>query len=118
MCSPQRYKFLLTGMHSMEMIATTYAKGIYPISVTNNGPAFNRSNSRIECASSCSTRDDCHFFSWIKNETQCDMDSVEKGWHFNYTETNQGYRSIYMDTGGYQIKRFDNSCKQFLIFCN
>ena len=93
----------------MEMSSTIYAKGIYPNSVTNNGLVLNRSNSKIECAGLCSVNDDCHFYSWNKDEKQCDMEYVEKGWHFNYTETHQGQRNIYMDTGVYSMKTLETT---------
>ena len=91
----------------MEISSTIYAKGMV-YEATNNGPTLNRSNSRIECAGMCSLRDDCHYYSWHKDEKQCDMDSVEKGWHFNYTEINQGHEHIYMDTGESNVRQLDS----------
>ena len=82
----------------MEMSSTIYAKGMLK-SEPNNGPVLNRSNSKIECAGLCLVREECHFYSYDKDKKLCDMDSVEKGWHFNYTETNKGHRNVYMDTG-------------------
>ena len=85
----------------MEMSSTIYAKGMLKPDPNSGviGPILNRSNSRIECAGLCLVREECHFYSYDKDKKLCDMDSVEKGWHFNYTETNKGHRNVYMDTG-------------------
>ena len=90
---------LITGAHSMEMSSTIYAKGRLK-DVLDNGHILKEGiKSRIECAGVCLTREDCHFYSWEKDVKECDMDFVDKGWHFNYTENNEGHRNIYMDTG-------------------
>ena len=82
----------------MEMTSTIYAKGRLK-DVTNNYLYLNRSNSRVECGSLCLVREMCHFYSWYEDTKKCDMDYVDQGWHFNYTEMTSGTRSIYVDTG-------------------
>ena len=98
-CGKINPKFV-TGAHSMEMSSTTYAKGRLDKEVLDNGHILKEGiKSRIECAGVCLAREDCHFYSWEKDARECDMDFVDKGWHFNYTKDSEGHRNIYMDTG-------------------
>ena len=87
----------------MEMSSAIYAKGVMSNKVFNNGGLLKEGiKSRIECAGVCLTNDDCHFYTyWEKGINHCDWDTVEIGWHFNYTDASQDKRNIYMDTGIY-----------------
>ena len=44
-------------------------------------------------------RDNCHFFSWDKENGTCELGYMDLGWHFNYTDGPDNQKQVSVNTG-------------------